>query len=435
MPSFHAKHTFRRSGFIVGTLLCLSAVFLWSKPVLPAGFSRAERAVFQNAIIDYRSRLHPRYRKIVRKNTRYIIVHTSEGGKAGTLQTVTRGKRLHNGRRTYGGHAHYVIDRSGGTYRTLDKRYRADHAGKSMWNGQTDISSMSIGIELVGYHYAPITARQYRSVGLLIAILKDVYHLKDRDVLTHSQIAYGEPNRWIRADHRGRKRCAKNFQREKAGLGPTWRHDPDVRAGRLTADPHLALIFYSGDKKDDPDRLNNMISKNNSAWAIAGEDYNSRSTVYRFPDGQLLTGHEIDRRGAWSRIPPKTVVLLNQQGIKALAEQTGPVKTITNGLSAWSFAGPAYNDATTFYFLPRGIVKNGRIISDWDDLPHMTRLIVGYRGPYPITPKQYPYQIAGQDYKSSQALYYYPSRKIVAGSDIRNFDKLPAGTLLFIPDR
>jgi N-acetyl-anhydromuramyl-L-alanine amidase AmpD len=103
----------------------------------------------------------------------------------------------------------------------LDKKYIADHAGLSMWDGEKGISKVSIGIELVGYHYAPITAKQYRSVGILIDILQRVYHLDDRAVLTHSQIAYGTPNRWFKKNHRGRKRCAKNFIRSKAELGPT----------------------------------------------------------------------------------------------------------------------------------------------------------------------------------------------------------------------
>ncbi|NIP23136.1 MAG: N-acetylmuramoyl-L-alanine amidase, partial [Phycisphaerae bacterium] len=97
-------------------------------------------------------------------------------------------------------------------------------AGISMWDGETDISKVSIGIELVGYHYTPITEDQYRAVGLLIDILQDVYELDDKAVLTHSQVAYGPPNRWHRKNHRGRKRCAKNFIRAKAGLGPTWSH-------------------------------------------------------------------------------------------------------------------------------------------------------------------------------------------------------------------
>jgi hypothetical protein len=230
--------------------ICIGLIIFLAQPFdSPASvFTRGERSAFQNSIIDYRKRINPHFQKIKRKKTRYIVVHTSECNRKSTLRTVSKGKRLRNGHRTLGGHSHYVIDRSGRTYRILDKHYRADHAGKSMWNGQTDLSNVSIGIEMVGYHYNPLTKHQYRSVGLLIDILKDVYHLKDRDVLTHSQIAYGPPNRWNKHRHRGRKRCAKNFSREKARLGPTWSNDPDVKSGRLVADAHLSAIFYTKKK-------------------------------------------------------------------------------------------------------------------------------------------------------------------------------------------
>ena len=199
----------------------------------------------------------------------------------------------------YGGHTHYVIARNGATYRVVDKAYVADHAGISMWEGQTDISKVSIGIELVGYHYDTITQYQYRSVGLLIDVLQGVYGLDDRSVLTHSQVAYGRPNRWFKKNHRGRKRCAKNFIRAKAELGPTWNYDPDVRAGRLIADPQLAEVFYGRAQYYAEGSVNdaNVISKTNSAWSIAGEDYDSSTTVYKFPDGRLLAGDQISGPG------------------------------------------------------------------------------------------------------------------------------------------
>jgi N-acetyl-anhydromuramyl-L-alanine amidase AmpD len=122
--------------------------------------------------VDYRSRLNHNFKKIKRKKTKYIIVHTSELGLKITLKVVSKGKRLRNGRSTNGGHTNYVIARNGRTYRVLDKKYEADHAGLSMWKGEADISKISIGIELVGYHYATISESQYRSVGILIDILQ-----------------------------------------------------------------------------------------------------------------------------------------------------------------------------------------------------------------------------------------------------------------------
>ncbi len=388
---------------------------------------------FQRSIIDYRWQLNPKFKKIKRAKTSYIIVHTSELGLNGTLRVISKGKRLPSGRRTYGGHTHYVIARDGRTYRMLDRRYKADHAGLSMWNGETHISNISIGIELVGYHYAPITTQQYRSIGLLIDILQSVYNLNDRAVLTHSQVAYGYPNLWFKKNHRGRKRCAKNFIRAKSGLGPTWAYDPDVRARRLTADPQLAEVFYSRRKLRAKADEANIISNSNTAWSIAGEDYDQQTTVYKFPNGRIHTGDQISEKIGWNRIPPKTIVLLNQEtGIK-LTMSKGPIKTIPNGRTAWSLAGKAYNHRTTIYFLPSGRIKYGSMISNWDDLPVRTKIIVGYRGPFKIHKDRTAYQIAGVKYRDRKTIYYLPTQKLLAGNNIKDFNELPSGTLVFLP--
>ncbi len=395
--------------------------------------TRTTSDAFQRSIVDYRSRLNPKFNKVKRQTTTYIIVHTSELGLNTTLRVVAKGKRFRNGRRTHGGHTHYVIARNGRTYRILDKQYVADHAGRSMWNGKTDLSKRSIGIELVGYHYAEISKEQYRSVGLLIDILQGVYHLNDRAVLTHSQVAYGLPNRWFKKDHRGRKRCAKNFDRAKAGLGTRWSHDPDVRAGRLMADAQLSDVFYGRQpiiaKSDDA----NIISKRNTAWVIAGEDFDSSATVYKFPNGRLYTGDQIAQKIGWNRIPAKTVVLLNQESrVDGLSNHV-PVKTISDGLTAWSLAGKSYNRETTIYFLPSGRIKTGSMIYDWDDLPVRTRLIIGYKGPYELRKDQSAFRIAGNDYKDQKTIYYLPSKQLLSGNRIKDFSQLQSGTLVFLP--
>ncbi len=408
-------------------------VLLLNFPFVSAAITRAERDTYQRSIIDYRSRLNPRYKKIQRKKTQFIIVHTTELGTQSTLRVVSKGKHLRNGRRTNGGHTHYVIAPNGSTYRILDKKYVADHAGRSMWNGVTNISRISIGIELVGYHYAPLSENQYRSAGRLIDILQDVYDLDDRAVLTHSQVAYGLPNQWFRANHRGRKRCAKNFIRTKAGLGPTWTYDPDVRAGRLTADAQLSNVFYHQRKIDLQADEANIISKRNTAWAIAGEDYDSNNTVYQFPNGRQYTGDQIANRVGWNRIPEKTIVLLNQQSRFISPADNSPIKTITSGITAWSLAGKSYNRETTIYFLPSGRIKSGSKINDWNDLPAKTRLIIGYKGPYKVNKDQTAFRIAGFRYKDQKTIYYLPSKKLLSGNKIKDFSQLPAGTFIFLP--
>jgi len=414
-------------------LILISILFLWSDGPWAAA-TPSERAAFDRSIIDRRYALNRHYKKVLRKKTKYIIVHTSEAGLRSTLNTVSGGKCLRgSGRRTCGGHAHYVIARDGRTYRVLDKEYIADHAGLSMWDGEIDLSQVSIGIELVAYHYTPITEAQYRSVGLLIDILERVYGLDDSAVLTHSQVAYGRPNRWVNVNHRGRKKCAKNFDRAKAGLGATWPYDPDARAGRVMADDTLAAVFYRP-APDEAMRIgSNVITASNTAWAIAGDDYDAPTTLYRLPGGVEIRGDQVDRKVGWNRIPEKTIVLLNQEESPEAGINQGPVKTISDGLTAWALAGAAYKHPTTYYFFPNGRLKSGREIDDWDDLPTNTRIIIGYQNPQAVTSTKSPLRIAGDSYNQVQTLYYFPDNSLVPGDRVQDFTRLPKGVQVFVP--
>lgn len=433
----------------------LVVIIFWLQALVPdrvLGYSPSEIQKFQNRIMDHQSRLNPRFKKIKRQTTQYIIVHTSELGLDATLRVLSRGKSSPRGYSTPGGHAHYVVARNGDTFQILDHKFQADHAGLSMWNSQADISRVSVGIELVGYHHSPITESQYHSLARLLGFLKINYNLRDIDVLTHSQVAYGRPNPWFPKNHRGRKRCAMNFDRAKAGLGPGWAYDPDVRAGRLMADPLLVAALYSPQKQTrviaEPRVYgSSMISKTNSAWSIAGEDYNSRTTLYVFPDGTRLFGDQVEEKIGWNRVPMNTRILLNQEVRTASVSSPGkiqspslnpsldqsPVKTISDTMTAWSYAGPAYREATTIYFLPSGRVGPGSGISDWDDLPARTRLIVGYKGPFSITKAQTAFKIAGHSYKDPDIVYWLPPQELVTGDRMKDFSNLPQGAQIFLP--
>ena len=295
--------------FAFAFLIALSSVLF--------AHTAAERIAFQRSIVDYHSHLNSKFKLVLRKKTKYLIIHTSESNLKSALRTVSKGKRLPNSQKTLGGHANYVIAKNGRTYRILDKKYRANHAGLSMWNGDTWLNTISIGIELVGHNCTPITNNQYRSLSILIDILQDVYNLDDKAILTHSQIAYGKPNRWINNNHRGRKYCAKNLIRSKAGLGPTWGFDPDVRAGRLFPDSKLASIFYvkSPQSKNEQSvfetkRPGYEINKNVTAWAIAGVKYNSPNTLYMLPRGLIISGNLVEQKLGWHNLPKGTKVFL-----------------------------------------------------------------------------------------------------------------------------
>jgi N-acetylmuramoyl-L-alanine amidase len=419
-------------------------------------------------IINYQKHLNKRFEKVPRLSTQFIIVHTSEAGLASTLRTLSSGK--HVGRhRTIGGHTNYCIARDGQIYRILHHRYRADHAGLSMWNGLEDISSHSLGIELVGYHYGTITPGQYQSLSRLLKILQRIYRIPDKNVLTHSQVSYGKPNVWFKRPHRGRKRCALNFEREKIGLNDAWDYDPDVKAGRLARDRHIHAMFYkktpkkikekdimvsasSPKAKEKPgttataettspkytekiptvENLTNVISRHNTAWNIAGEDYDDSTTLYILPGNQAIRGDQIAKNLGWNRIPTGTRVLLNQP--PDVEKEKGPIFLISREYTAWSFAGPDYSRPSTFYVLPGGRITPGNRVSDWDSLPDGTRMIIGYSGPFTIQDKKgkTPWGIAGKAHNHPQTLYLIPGKGLITGDNVNDFRDLPRGSKIFL---
>jgi N-acetylmuramoyl-L-alanine amidase len=86
-----------------------------------------------------------------------------------------------------------------------------------------------------------------------------------------------------------------------------------------------------------------------------------------------------------------------------------------------------------FYFLPSGRIKKGSMISDWDDLPVSTRLLIGYNGPFQVSKDRSAYRISGPRYKDPQTIYYLPSKEFLSGNKIKDFSRLQAGTLVFLP--
>ncbi len=102
-------------------------------------------------------------------------------------------------------------------------------------------------------------------------------------------------------------------------------------------------------------------------------------------------------------------------------------------MTAWSHAGSAYRKDTTIYFLPSGRVYPGSKISDWDDLPLKTRLLVGYKGPFPITKVQTAYKIAGNKYKASETIYYLSPGRLMTGDKMGDFSRLPKGAKIYLP--
>ena len=378
-----------------------------------------------------------------RPYTDYIILHTTEGAEAGSLNEVWR----------YG-ETHYFVTKKGHVYRIIDKTKIASHAGRSMWEGKRNIDNYAIGIEVSGYHNEDITPAQYTALRELLRQLKSLYGISDRDVLTHSMVAYGSPNRYHAYNHRGRKRCGMIFARpdvrERLGLTSKPVRDPDVASGRLkVADPELQSYLYAGissvPSEGEPAESSasltaatgesSIISKGRNAWSIAREHYNSSDTTYIFPGGARLRGDEIRD---WAAIPSGTRVMLSniqdEQGFEGFLEIG------KDGDTAQDLAGNAYADRTTIYFFPDGLIRTGYELkssrttnSYFDHLPKGTRVLLGYiYGGY-VKTSRLPVRIAGAKWNYPSTFYRFPDGRVVSGDEI-DPSVIPPRTLIFFRD-
>ncbi len=89
--------------------------------------------------------------------------------------------------------AHYLIDEGGRLYPLVDEDKRAWHAGQAYWEGEADINSHSIGIEIVNpgheFGYRKFPGKQIDAVAELCLSLTEKYKIAPYHVLGHSDIA------------------------------------------------------------------------------------------------------------------------------------------------------------------------------------------------------------------------------------------------------
>jgi N-acetylmuramoyl-L-alanine amidase len=422
--------TARRQVLLAGA----GALMLWAGAPTPGGEA-------YGYAIDIEDRLSPKNGKRPRRpHTDYIVLHTTEGEQAGSLHKV---QRL--------GEAHYFIIPTGKVYRIIDRDKIATHAGRSMWQGHSIIDNYSIGIEVVGYHNQDITDAQYAALRELLHQLKSLYHISDRNVLTHSMVAYGRPNRFHPSNHRGRKRCGMIFARPdvraQMGLDAKPEHDTDVEAGRLqVGDPELYSFLFAkapaapmrpgtiaaaAQPAAAAPAESNIITNDFTAWQIARERYDDPGTIYTLPDGRKLRGDEVKD---WSQIPVGARVQMSDaedsQGFEGFLEVP------KDGSTARELAGDDYASRSTIYFFPDGLIRTGYELRKrsmrrlLEHPPSGTRALVGYvYGGY-VKSRRPPSSIAGVKWNYPSTFYRLPDGKILSGDGI-DASAIPAGTLIF----
>ncbi len=91
--------------------------------------------------------------------------------------------------------SHYLVDEEGVITQMVCESKRAWHAGKSYWQGNDDINSCSVGIEIQNEgHPAGLPDFPDAQIRAVIALSKDIiarHNIAARRVLAHSDIAIG----------------------------------------------------------------------------------------------------------------------------------------------------------------------------------------------------------------------------------------------------
>ena len=373
----------------------------------------------------------------IRRHTRYIVLHTTEGSERGALNKLARE-----------GEAHYLVGQTGKVYRIVDRRRVATHAGLSMWEGYTNLDDYTLGIEVVGYHNSAPNRRQIRALRELLRQLQSLYDIPDDRVLTHSMVAYGTPNRWHKRYHRGRKRCAMHLAkpqiRKQLGLEKHPLRDPDVHEGRLVvADHELHHFLYP--RKHHKLTTQPRLLKDERPWGGVASAV-SRLFVTHSTSGRESARPRVTQK---KRVTPKqhkpqhrSQVLTSGTNFKRrTAARKGWRKVNTTGQSAQDVAGRRFDQETTIYLFPSGLVRTGkqlvkkrRFRSLIRNIPQGTRILMGYRYGGYITPRRSPRSICGRHWNSARTWYRLANGNLRRGSELHT-NRVPSKTLAFCPAR
>ena len=271
-----------------------------------------------------------------RQSTELIVLHTTEAPAKGSLRHLSER-----------GECHYCITEDGTIYQIVDRRKVAFHAGRSMWNGKEDVDEFSVGIECVGYHDKAMPDAQLKSIKTLVKDLQKIYSIPDHCVVTHSQIAYGDVNKWQKKKHRGRKRCAMLFAmpsvRGRLGLKERAGFDPDVKAKRLVVgDDFLSKVLYG---KTD------TMRQTYGAATVADVDPTKKPSKGRGASGAKTPAAQPSKS---FRQIPQNVADLKKQGFVSIG-------SITKTSLPAKVAGPKWNAPDTYYTIRAKVIPGNML--------------------------------------------------------------------------
>ena len=410
-------------------------------------------AVQAQAIVKYsgayRSPRNPE--RGIRKSTTLIILHTTEAPAKSSLNKLSER-----------GEAHYCVVENGTVYRIVDRDREAFHAGRSMWNGKSNVDEFSVGIEVVGYHDKQLTLAQLSALRELLVELKALYGIDDAHVLCHSHVAYGAPNKWHLRSHRGRKQCGMLFAmasvRTKLGLVQRPSYDPDVRAKRLVqADSYLEKVLYgredlfrgvygSGSVKDvSPTAPSKAAAAKVAAVKPAAQQDSASSRIESFLKdlGAGRGGRPAEKPAIGPAKPPqKPVIAASRQPapaaprararVQAAPEAPDGVKVLgTHGRTIYEIAGNEAASPRTIIVKTDGTFCRGSELTRAEaaKLRVGTKVLLGYAVGGPVSAGNGPIKICGSAWKQPTT-YYLVQGTLVPGDKVDD-RRIRAGTYIF----
>jgi hypothetical protein len=368
----------------------------------------------------------------IRKSTRLVVLHTTEAHARSSLNKLCER-----------GEAHYCVVENGTVYRIVDREREAFHAGRSMWNAKEDCDSYSVGIEVVGYHDKPVTLLQLDALRDLIDNLKKIYNLTDAQVVCHSHVAYGAPNKWQRRKHRGRKRCGMLFAmpsiRARLNLRSKPAFDPDVKAGRLVqADSYLGQVLY-GSIDTMAGSFGRPVVAPAATPAPAKKGGILDSITRLFTKGELKNPSPPTKPAQPSVKPPvpKPQPVKQASTLPAAKPQVqGKAQDVPSTFVKGPLRGvPAQSDPTPSSpsspapSAPSPAQRPQPAAVDPVRNLAVLKALPGYVQGGPTSATLTPYKIAGRRWRSPDT-YYYVKGKIISGDRIDE-KKIGSGTLIF----
>jgi len=112
----------------------------------------------------------------------FVVIHaTGSDTAAHAMRTLTDTRRRVS--------AHYLIARDGTLYQLVDERARAWHAGVSSWGANTDLNSVSLGIELDNNGDEPFPDVQIAALIRLLDGIRGRYRIAPSNYVGHGDVA------------------------------------------------------------------------------------------------------------------------------------------------------------------------------------------------------------------------------------------------------